>query len=221
MILEYIPGFHLDEDYYKSLDKSLQEKAGRAFGLQVKALRAVPSEGYYGLVNNRGWPPTDNFLLGPGKDSVLGPYRVSTSYEDFVNSWYETALFRASSSSNEEDYTEEQLLILRNFKRIMLSLPESDRTPYLCQRDLNSGNIIFEEIKGVDGKVQDFKATLIDFESLCWLPAWMQLGMLIEFRLREENVFFAAAKALEPELNVPMGQWLLEHLLEEIILTIG
>ncbi|KAF1995084.1 hypothetical protein P154DRAFT_581219 [Amniculicola lignicola CBS 123094] len=216
LVTEYIKGVHLDDDLYKSLDDSLKAKAGSALGVQLQALCAVPSQGYYGYVNKQGWPPTDQFVNGPGKENppVFGPY---TSYEEFIDIWYNAALFRAATNRIQPDYNKDQLIILRNFKHIMCSIVETERTPYLYHRDISWGNIIFTEIRTPDGEVCDYEATLIDFEGMCWLPRWMQFSMLVQFTKRDFQIFcFEAAKALEP-LNLSMGQWLCDHLLRDVL----
>ncbi|KAF1992903.1 hypothetical protein P154DRAFT_583334 [Amniculicola lignicola CBS 123094] len=218
LVTEYIEGLQLFPETFKALDISLQEKIGHAIGTQLKALTNVPGEGYYGRVNNQAWLPTNYLLDNPnlGEPRQYGPY---TSYEEFVNDWYDTALYRAAVNHfvPPDDYTKKQLAILRNFKYIMHSVAESQRTPTLCHRDVAWGNIIFKEIVGIDGKVCDYEATLIDFESLCWLPKWMESGMLSEFSWPDyEHMYLEAVKCLEP-LNLPMGRWFNRELLENVL----
>ncbi|KAF2002193.1 hypothetical protein P154DRAFT_152531 [Amniculicola lignicola CBS 123094] len=217
--MEYIEGFHLDDDLYKSLDISLQEKAGKALGTQFQALRAVPSEGYYGRVNNQGWPAAEILAEGPSEENpdILGPY---SSYEQFINMLYNSALFKAATLRVQSDYGKEQLLILRNFIYSLSCVPESERVPVLFHRDIHWQNIIFTEVRSPSGEVCDYKATLIDLERLSWLPKWMQLGMLDLFtKFAFRNFYLEAAKALEP-LNVPMGKWLCDHLMREVFVVL-
>jgi serine/threonine protein kinase len=168
LIMEFIEGVTL-ESIWASLDDEARKKICSKLSNQIRLLRSVPSEGYYGRVHYQGWGPHANLFRIRLGNTMNGPYN---SYEDCISAMYNAAELRAADSDMGPDLQPDAQLYLSQFKR---NLSEWEcHEPKLTHLDPKFDNIMVQPIKGAGGDIKDWEVVLIDWADCGWLPAWMQ-----------------------------------------------
>ena len=168
LIMEFIEGVTLGS-IWASLDDEARKKICSKLSTQIRLLRSVPSEGYYGRVNYQGWGPHANLFRIRLGDNMKGPYNT---YEDCISAMYNAAELRAADTDMGPELEPYAQLYLSQFKR---TLSESGgHEPKLTHLDPKFDNIMVQPIEGAEGDVRDWEVVLIDWADCGWLPAWMQ-----------------------------------------------
>ncbi|KAF2814554.1 kinase-like protein [Mytilinidion resinicola] len=175
LVMEYIEGGHLDHDKYVALDPEDKDKICAKIAEQLQLLRSIPppSPGYYGRVMHQGWMPGFPVVCVTRKD-MCGPY---DTYEDFISAMFTAATGCAAvCEPTSPDFTPVQRLGLTNFKHTLTEC--AGHEPTLTHLDLKLENIMVRPVQGVNGI--DYEVTLIDWESLGWMPAWMEAVTVLQ-----------------------------------------
>lgn len=174
LITEFIEGDTLTEELWLGLGDEAQKTICSRLSEQFQLLRLIPSEGYYGRVYHQGWNPWLNLARIRGKE-MCGPYYT---YEDLISAMYDTAELRMADTNHAPEYHRIHLELLSVFKSTFVKT-EGHR-PVLTHLDPKWENIIVRPIKedGDGGEIKDWDVVLIDWDTLIWLPAFMQVAAL-------------------------------------------
>lgn len=174
LVTEFIEGDTLTEKLWLGLEDEAQKIICSRLSEQFQLLRSVPSEGYYGRVYHQGWTPWLNLVRIRGKE-MCGPYNT---FKDLISAMYATAELRMADTNNASEYHPIRLGLLSQFKPI-LGGTKSHR-PVLTHLDPKWENIIVRPVKeeGDSGEIKDWDVVLIDWDTLGWLPEFMQAASL-------------------------------------------
>ncbi|KAF2802891.1 uncharacterized protein BDZ99DRAFT_548128 [Mytilinidion resinicola] len=180
LVTEFIEGEHIYGEKWDALDDEAREIICSKISEQFRLLRAVPSEGYYGRVYHQAFPSA--LSLCRIRESNSGPY---DSYEDLVSAMYASAELRAADSVtiNVADHHPHTLGLLSKFKPLLARA--TGYKPTLTHMDAGPVNYLVRSIKGVGGKVVDWEVVIIDWDSLVWLPAFVQAARMDPFSYAE------------------------------------
>ena len=89
LMMENIDGILIDHEKFAALPIHAQDIICAKISSQLRYLREMPSEGYYGRVHGRGWlrPPPALDSNTTAHHIVVGPYRA---YEEYCGAIYRT-----------------------------------------------------------------------------------------------------------------------------------
>lgn len=165
--MEYIEGETLD--YLKWIALSEQDQAVICAKLaeQFRLLRSVPSEGYYGRVHHQSWHHRVGLIEARNKPG--GPY---DTYEDLISAMYSAAELTAATCTNTKEYSPQYESALSEFKSTLATC--GGQRPTLTHLDPQLRNIIVRRLPDTEDHTPDWEVTLIDWEHMGWLPAYMQ-----------------------------------------------
>lgn len=173
LVTEFIEGETLNPKIWEALDNKAQHIICSKLSEQLKLLQSIPSEGYYGRLHRQGWSPWIPFLRTRGKD-MCGPY---DTFDDFISAMYTTAELCQAKSDFSPDFDPWTQEFLSDFKQILGRT--SGVTPVLTHMDPKFQNIIITPVSNQNGEeIDDWEVTLIDWDSLGWLPAFMQFAII-------------------------------------------
>ena len=198
LVMEFIEGESLNYNKWISLSDEQRENIHSKISEQLRLLRSVPSEGYYGRVKGQGFYPQIQLVTTNGKD-FRGPYNT---YEDLLSAMHAAAEIQGglrSDEDNPEEYTPEQKLHLSRFKSTFEKC--GGGAPKLTHVDPAMQNWIVRPVDGTMQSAQDYEVTFIDWGGFGWYPAWVQMAsfeIVIDFYDRttgwnedEEKLFMA------------------------------
>lgn len=170
LITEYIKGETLSEEKWNALSSHDQAIICSKLQKEFELLRSVPAESYYGRVHEQAFNPWFGMVCTRGS-RMCGPYY---DFEEFKAAVLRAMqLCVAMSKPWGLDWTKEQEELILSYKNMLEST--TGRLSLLTHLDPRFENIIVERIDQ-----DDWKVVLIDWESLCWLPAFMQSVALAE-----------------------------------------
>lgn len=180
LFMEYTEGENMDINKWITLSDAQRESITGKLSEQLRLLRAAPSEGYYGRVNDQGYNPFLRLTFTTGKDPH-GPYKTS---EDFVSALYDAVEVGAATCYDDADphydarysYSYEQRKLLHELKTVLGNC--SGREPKLTHVDLAMRNWL---VRPLDGNVQtatEYEVSIIDWGGCGWYPAWMQMALI-------------------------------------------
>jgi len=193
LVTEYIENDNIDWYNYLKLPEAAQKLYTTRLGEQLRALRSIPSEGYYGRVNKQPFAPD----LAPFRiryQHFHGPFE---SFYDIVDAMYSSTELRCAEKEN----LRTSITKLRNAKQQnraqQQTLPEWDPVIAAMLEDFKpiigrtKGNkpvltIMFptmtkflaKAVRDNDGEIVDWKITLTDWMDLGWYPAFLQAHVL-------------------------------------------
>jgi len=184
LFLEYIEGEQFNADKWLTLNNTQRDAVVFRFCEQLKLLRAVPSEGYYGRVKDQGYDALAGLVATNGK-GLCGPYKT---HEDFVSAVFTATEFEIAFSTDE--YKEEERKLLHELKDVLGNPIGSE--PKLTHVELGMINWLVAPMDGETLQTaSDYKVTFIDWNGLGWYPAWLQMAQIqfeIPYSLRIFNV---------------------------------
>lgn len=168
LMMEFIEGIPLDSEWLAKLSTQDQNTICAKVSAQIRYLRSLPSEGYYGRVYGQGWvdPPPGLWVDTGTEKSVSGPYRT---YEEFIS-----ALFRAYELQRAgfmfcKDFPAG--FASRAAEFLSLFPGWNSHEPKFTWIDPKLTNII---VRQPTEEEPDWKVFLVDWESCGWYPAWLQ-----------------------------------------------
>jgi len=171
IIMEDIKGEPFEWEDWVQLPEDLRKLHTTRLGEQLKALRSIPSEGYYGRINNQPWYP--NFPIGRTRGKTFtGPY---TSYEALVDAIYisvELYCARNTGWATWPVWPASFLTAMPQLKGVLLRTPASK--PVLTQLRFDLRNFVTRPVRNDEGKIVDYVITFVDLLDLAWCPAFMQ-----------------------------------------------
>jgi hypothetical protein len=177
-MMDFIEGVLMSHEKFAGLPIHAQDTICAKVSSQLRYLRELPSEGYYGRVHGKGWlcPP-------PGLDSNTSPYQVVVgpykTYEEYCAAIYRTyQVQRAIGILGRVEWPPKWPQVLAEFTSVFPGWGPHE--PKLTWIDPKIANIIARQIKGDDGS-EDWEVFLIDWEGLGWYPAWVQ-GLQVDCR---------------------------------------
>ncbi|KAF2817553.1 uncharacterized protein BDZ99DRAFT_513791 [Mytilinidion resinicola] len=169
MVTEFIEGEVFDEAKWLALDEHARETICSKLSEQFQRLRAIPPEGYYGRVYHQPLRGAYHGFMVNIR-GMCGPYET---YEECASAMYASAELRGVDSFGDfPDYLPHVKVVLPQIKEVLEKTRGSK--PVLTHMDPKFTNILIRSIKGAEGKKEDWEVVLIDWESLAWLPAWLQ-----------------------------------------------
>lgn len=182
LIIDFIEGDTLSETLWLDLDDEAQKAICSKLSEQCQLLRSIPAEGYYGRVHHQGWQPWLNLSRTRGK-SMTGPHET---YEDLVSDMYTTAKLRAAKTNAAPEFHPRSLAHLSQFISVF-SRTKGFR-PILTHLDPKWQNIISRPVKemGDGDRFIDWDVVLIDWDTLGWLPSFIQ-GAALGARILLDN----------------------------------
>lgn len=176
LITEYIDGGTLS-DAEKKMDWPTKTKCRQLLAEQVRRLRAVPppDPNLFSRIGGRPLPRMFKGFWCPPAPSYddYGPY----DYESLVDRLVHTATVLACLNSIKDA----DRLLLQYLRIAMLdNVGLHERQPVLSHLDLGFNNIT---VKGLvlndDDNIVDIdEVVIIDWEYLCWVPAWLELSQI-------------------------------------------
>ncbi|KAF1913447.1 hypothetical protein BDU57DRAFT_501901 [Ampelomyces quisqualis] len=169
-MMNYIEGDYMTDQYFASLPVHAQDVICGKLSSQLRYLRELPSEGYYGRVNGKGWlrPPPGLDTNTTAHHTVVGPCRT---YEDFCSVMYRSEQVQQAIGYGSKEWSPFHHRGLTKLASLLAGWKPNE--PRLTWIDPKIKNIIARPIQGDDGS-EDWEVFLIDWECLGWYPAWLQ-----------------------------------------------
>ena len=172
LVLKYIEGQSLNWKLWKSLNDDQHEKIHSKISEQLQLLRSVPSEGYYGRIDNQGFHP-DLPLVRTDRKGVCGPYKTHEALLAVMYNAAElAAAFQGHSKYGFENFAPGQWDTLSKLKPILANC--NGKEPTLTHCDLSMANIVVSPLDGTMQNASDFTVTFIDWNIFGWYPAYTQ-----------------------------------------------
>jgi hypothetical protein len=135
---------------------------------QIRLLRSLPSEGYYGRIHGQGWMEPPPSLQSHREYKLVGPF---STYEQFVSAlchaderWEATKFPGTEWPPGFESKTMELWSAFAEWE------PQEPKFTWI---DPKLGNVIVQPVRKEDG-TEDWDVVLIDWECAGWYPAWLQ-----------------------------------------------
>jgi hypothetical protein len=177
LMMEFIEGIPLGHDVFQTLPICVQDTICAKVSSQLRYLRELPSEGYYGRVHKQAWlyPPTGIKSRTYTSPATVGPFET---YEEFVS-----AIRRAEQVQRAVGYTSAEWLHGHKERtaKLMAIFPDWEpHEPKFTWVDPKLTNMIAQKITREDGS-EDWEVFLLDWEVCAWYPAWVQ-GMQVMAR---------------------------------------
>ncbi|KAF2014027.1 hypothetical protein BU24DRAFT_494382 [Aaosphaeria arxii CBS 175.79] len=194
LIMSYIEGESISEEFWGSIDREAQLKVYRKLGEQVELLRSIkpPHPNYYGRVYDQPLRvdcPYTNYATF----EFFGPFHsYEAFFEQMLKTWERRILYHASFS-RARGLTLDNVL---DSKGMPIFDPEvqkaavcflrnvgnkdsvADRS-VLTQSDFNAGNIMLVQPKSgpfaYSKRKEEWDVHLVDWERMAWLPAWTEI----------------------------------------------
>lgn len=166
--MEFIEGLQMDADKFAKLPVHAQDIVCAKISDQIRILRSMPSEGYYGRVHRQGWMSQPRALETHAEHRYCGPFNT---YEELVSAmFYAWVNFQALNYTSLvwddtfESDTAELFSLIAGFE------PQEPKFTWI---DPKPANVIVQPIQKDDG-TEDWDVVLIDWEYSGWYPAWVQ-----------------------------------------------
>ncbi|KAH4106508.1 hypothetical protein HBH69_036640 [Parastagonospora nodorum] len=170
LMMNFIEGIPLDHEEFAGLPIHAQNIICAKASSQLRYLRELPSEGYYGRVHKKGWlcPPTGLNSNTSSHRMVVGPYQT---YEEYCAAVYRSSQVQKAASYSCVDWPSKHAELMA---RLISVFPGwGPQEPKLTWMDPKIANIIARQVEGDNGG-EDWEVFLIDWECLGWYPAWLQ-----------------------------------------------
>lgn len=159
---------------------SILRKIGEKMGEQLRRLREVKPEdpNHFGRINGRQYPNLKALWWPPGPDfRNWGPF----DYEGLVDRMIHNGRVNHAFVGSVYDATKGEFIgaALRIVRSKLIDDAEpADRVPVLSYINLDDANV--EVILNENGDIIDIgEVILSDWESLCWMPPWYEVGVLM------------------------------------------
>jgi hypothetical protein len=169
-MMNFIEGIRMDDEKFAKLSIHAQDTICAKVSSQIRYLRELPSEGYYGRVHKQGWlcAPTGLEFNTSTSKAVIGPYKT---YEEFISAIYRAWQVQRAISNRLPEWVPADVECTTKFMSIFPCWDPHE--PKLTWIDPKITNMIARQIKGDDGS-EDWEVFLIDWECSGWYPAWVQ-----------------------------------------------
>jgi hypothetical protein len=169
-MMNFIEGILLDHDKFAGLPIHAQDTICAKVSSQLRYLRELPSEGYYGRPYGQGWlcPPPGIDTNTTGTQIVVGPHKT---YEEFCSAINRARQVSRAVSSRGMEWHPKELEFMDKFTSIFPDWEPHE--PKFTWIDPKISNVVARQIKGEDGS-EDWEVFLIDWEYCGWYPAWLQ-----------------------------------------------
>ncbi|KAH7090169.1 hypothetical protein FB567DRAFT_617466 [Paraphoma chrysanthemicola] len=176
MIMEVLEGETLSPREWSGLNVEQRENIHASMAEQLRLLRSVPSEGYYGRVNEQPyWPRLS--LTTTDYETPHGPFKT---YEDLLTAMLASAEVSAAwgvmigpGCLSPDLYEPDQIEQLEVFKDKFRAF--GGHEPKLTHIDPGLQNVIIRPLDGETVQAaKHFEVSFIDWSCLGWYPAWMQ-----------------------------------------------
>jgi hypothetical protein len=176
-MMNFIEGTIVDDESFAKLPIQAQNTICAKVSSQLRYLRELPSEGYYGRPHGQGWvcPPPGLDTNTSASRVVVGPYKT---YEEYCSAMYRAQQVQNAIGSSGMEWHPKEPELMAQFMSVFPGWGPHE--PKLTWMDPSITNIIARQIKGDDGS-EDWEVYLIDWEYTGWYPAWLQ-GMQLCFR---------------------------------------
>ncbi|EAT82175.1 hypothetical protein HBH56_106870 [Parastagonospora nodorum] len=175
LMMEFIEGIPLGHDVFQTLPIWVQDTICAKVSSQLRYLRELPSEGYYGRVHKQAWlyPPTGIKSFTYTSPATVGPYET---YEDFISAMRRTEqVQRAVGYKSAEWWHGDE----ERTAKLMGIFPDWEpNEPKFTWIDPKLTNMIAQKITREDGS-EDWEVFLLDWEVCAWYPAWVQGTQII------------------------------------------
>jgi hypothetical protein len=170
LMMEFIEGIPLKHEIFAALPIYAQDTICAKVSSQLRYLRELLSEGYYGRVHGQGWlyPPIGIDTCTNAFPDMVGPYKT---YPEFVAAIYRAWQMQRATSYKLAEWWPKDVEKTAKFMPILPGWEPYE--PKFTWVDPKLANIIARQVKGDDGS-EDWEVFLIDWEYCTWYPAWLQ-----------------------------------------------
>jgi hypothetical protein len=178
-MMNFIEGINMDDEKFAKLSIYAQNTICAKVSSQLRYLRELPSEGYYGRPHGKGWvcpPPGLDTNTGASR-VVIGPYKT---YEEYCSAMYRARQVQSAIGCSGLEWPLKEPELMAQFTSARVFPSWEHHEPKFTWIDPSITNMIARQIKGDDGS-EDWEVFLIDWEFTGWYPAWLQ-GMQFCFR---------------------------------------
>jgi hypothetical protein len=170
IMMNLIEGIRLSHNKFAELSIYAQDTICAKVSSQLRYLRDLPSEGYYGRPYRKGWvraiPSLDTNTSGCL--AVTGPYET---YEEFCAAIYRARQLRDAISFLAPEWHPTDAELTAKFISTLSGWAPNE--PKFTWIDPQITNIIARQVTADDGS-EDWEVFLIDWEGTGWYPAWLQ-----------------------------------------------
>ncbi|KAF1979693.1 hypothetical protein BU23DRAFT_563087 [Bimuria novae-zelandiae CBS 107.79] len=170
LMMNYIEGFTLrHEEMAKFPEKALDIICAKV-SAQIRDLRSLPSEGYYGRVHRQGWLHPPSGIL-PTPTPVLSVSGTYSTYQEFTSAIYRSYEWHKAVGVCMEEFPPGYASRVAELWSIFSGW-ESHELKFTWI-DLKIENMVVRPVKD-DARNKDWEVFLIDWECAGWYPAWVQ-----------------------------------------------
>lgn len=166
--MEYIEGGTLTEEKYLSFSVGTRKKICSRLSEQLRLLRAIPAEGYYGRVHRQAWLGGGVFINMRSR-LPSDPY---DTYENFISDACANAQVSRALGGSREEWNAKDVEYLSKMERILRNC--TGMMPTFTHVSPALQNIIVKPLGGSGEDAVDWEVTLIDWANRGWFPAWAQ-----------------------------------------------
>jgi hypothetical protein len=168
-MMDFIEGIQLNAAKLgEQLPPHAQDIVCAKVSAQIRLLRSLPSEGYYGRVHGQGWMDPPPSLQTHREDKLVGPF---STYEQFVSTlchaderWKASTYQGVEWPPGFESETMEMWSTLAEWE---------PNEPKFTWVDPKLNNMVVQPVRKEDG-TEDWDVVLIDWDCCGWYPAWLQ-----------------------------------------------
>jgi len=169
-MMNFIKGIALSDEKFAELSIYAQDTICSKVSSQLRYLRDLPSEGYYGRPYHQGWlnPPVHLETNSSGSIAVTGPYKT---YEEFCAAIYRARQMNRAVGTQGLEWRPKEVENTTELVSIFSGWTHNE--PRLTWLDPQIRNIVARQVIANDGS-EDWEVFLIDWECFGWYPAWLQ-----------------------------------------------
>lgn len=208
MMMSFIDGVTLTNDVFVALPEKTQDIICTKVSAQIRYLRELPSEGYYGRVHRQGWVtgPTCLEVDTAAHKSVHGPYNT---YEEFCSVIYRAYELAHAAQGRGTEWHPVHMPNMLKLQSVMQGWDPHE--PKFTWIDPKLMNMVARPIKGDDGN-EDWEVYLIDWECCGWYPAWVQ-----SLRFKQSCFAYTVSEIIEDSLFPEMIDYRTEDIQRQIL----
>lgn len=176
LVMEYLDGITLDEKMWKNIEPKARVKIYEKLAEQLRLLRSIPPPGqsYYGRVHYQGYDPVCN-MVRYRMNSLVGPF---DTYEAFLQQVYNTLEINLIRRLIFRPEIYPDMHLFTSIFHDCFDKTSKGGEPKLSHMDLKLDNMMLvpSASNSSSDRIEDYDFYLIDWEMMCWLPAWAEIA---------------------------------------------
>jgi hypothetical protein len=178
LMMNFIEGIRIHSQNFHELPVAAQDIVCSKVSKQIRDIRSLPSEGYYGRVHRQGWLHPPRALKLSSHRKLSGPYYT---YEEIFPVFHDAfEIFNSMTGSDEDgcQFPPDFDLVMAQFLSVIHGWEPHE--PTFTWLDPKLMNMIFQP-PDPDVGCEEWDVYLVDWEGAGWYPAWAQS---LQFRHR-------------------------------------